>query len=240
MSVIDTRGIAEVVVVDDGSQDNTAKIVKGIAATASIPVLLFRQDNAGASAARNAGLRASHCSWVTFLDSDDEMLPEAIISKFAHLADCHKSSEVAAVYGSFIRGDTGQNGQFSVTHDQVERDHIGRRGGFPGGAVSYIFRREVLIDVNGFREDLYLFEDFELILRILSSTARLVGCDQPGFYRHYTPNSLSRGTPINVRLRIERKFLCIARQNDLLSYWEIARRSLYNRARNLYFTLSGN
>lgn len=238
-SVIDTEGIAEVIVVDDGSQDNTAKIVEGIAATASIPVYLFKQKNGGASAARNTGLRATQCAWVAFLDSDDEMLPEAIISKVAHLASCHKNSEVAAVYGSFVRGDTGQNGQFSVTHDQVERDGIGRRGGFPGGVHSYVFRRDVLIGVNGFREDLILFEDFELILRMLSSGARMVGCDQPGFLRHYTPNSLSRGTTIDTRLHIERKFLRIAWQDGLLSRQEIARRLLRNLARNLYFTLSG-
>jgi len=64
--------VSEVVVVDDGSKDRTADVVRAI----SDPRLrLITQANAGPSAARNRGWRATTARWVQFLDADDQ-LPE--------------------------------------------------------------------------------------------------------------------------------------------------------------------
>ena len=60
---------AEVVVVDDGSSDDTALATRLGASIVQHPV------NRGLSAARNSGLYATECEWVAFLDSDDEWLP---------------------------------------------------------------------------------------------------------------------------------------------------------------------
>jgi glycosyltransferase involved in cell wall biosynthesis len=61
----------EVIVVDDGSTDNTAQV-----ATQYGPSITYiRQDNAGASAARNRGIAEATGEWIAFLDSDDEWLP---------------------------------------------------------------------------------------------------------------------------------------------------------------------
>lgn len=62
----------EVVVVDDGSRDRTAGVV---AEYDSAPVRYVYQDNAGANAARNRGIEAATGEYVSFLDSDDELLP---------------------------------------------------------------------------------------------------------------------------------------------------------------------
>ena len=237
-SVLATPGIDEVIVVDDGSGDDTAGQVEALANAAPLPVRLLRQENAGAAAARNAGTQAATLDWITFLDADDEMLPGAITGKAAHLATCPGLEGIDAVHGSFVRGDTGATGQFAVTRDHVNPDGIGRTGGLPGGVVSYVFRREALQATDGFRSELTMFEDFELILRFIAQGARVVGCNVPGFYRHYTPNSLSRGTALPQRLRIERQFLAIATRDHLMSGPEIARRRLHNRARQLFHTVT--
>ena len=62
----------EVVVIDDGSTDETAKIA------AAAGVRLARQRNAGISAARNAGLGMARGEFIVFLDADDELLPDAV------------------------------------------------------------------------------------------------------------------------------------------------------------------
>ena len=68
---------SELIVVDDGSTDNTVALIEGC----DPRLKLIRQRNQGTAGARNTGLRASAGSYIAFLDSDDEWLPH-------HLALC--------------------------------------------------------------------------------------------------------------------------------------------------------
>src|SRR5215212_207946 len=83
----------EIVVVDDGSTDDTAEVA------ACYPgVRCVRQDNRGLSAARNNGLRHSEGEYVVFLDADDRLLPEALETGLK----CFEAHpECAYVYGHF-------------------------------------------------------------------------------------------------------------------------------------------
>ncbi|MGE4558772.1 MAG: glycosyltransferase family 2 protein, partial [Desulfobulbus sp.] len=65
----------ELIVVDDGSTDATVAVVEQIAADSPVPLRLLRQENRGAAAARNAGIRAAGGELLAFLDSDDWWLP---------------------------------------------------------------------------------------------------------------------------------------------------------------------
>ncbi len=69
-----SRVADEIIVVDDGSTDNTADIV----AQYESKVKYIYQDNAGASVARNTGIEAATGEWIAFLDADDEWLPEKL------------------------------------------------------------------------------------------------------------------------------------------------------------------
>lgn len=69
--------IKEIIVIDDGSSDNSYEIVKNYANThPELPIILIHQENAGASSARNAGIRYSSGSFIAFLDADDIWAPE--------------------------------------------------------------------------------------------------------------------------------------------------------------------
>src|SRR4051812_33839695 len=81
----------EVIVVDDGSTDDTSEVA------ARYPgVRVIRQKQLGISAARNRGLRESTGSYLVFLDSDDRLLPHALRIGMNYLLD---HSECAFVFG---------------------------------------------------------------------------------------------------------------------------------------------
>src|SRR5690606_15139318 len=69
----------ELIVVDDGSRDDTPQVLAGY--VARYPQLrAIRQDNAGAAAARNHGIRQARGRYALLLDADDELLPDALVA----------------------------------------------------------------------------------------------------------------------------------------------------------------
>lgn len=71
----------EVIVVDDGSTDDTARII----ADYGPKVIYIHQENAGPSVARNTGIEAATSEWIAFLDADDEWLPEKLQLQIEYL-----------------------------------------------------------------------------------------------------------------------------------------------------------
>lgn len=70
----------ELIIVDDGSTDNTAEIVKPFLSDSRIS--LINQANKGVSAARNAGIRVAKGKFITFLDADDYYMPYNLSEKY--------------------------------------------------------------------------------------------------------------------------------------------------------------
>ena len=66
----------EAVFVDDGSRDRSAALIEGAAASFPMPLRLLRQENAGVSAARNAGMAAARGRYLAFVDVDDVLAPD--------------------------------------------------------------------------------------------------------------------------------------------------------------------
>lgn len=236
-SALSTPGVFELIIIDDGSQDDTALIAENIAKTSSCKIQVIRQENNGPSCARNIGLRIARADWVVFLDADDALLPEAVTSKIDHLEKCAHPETVIGIFGTFIRSTTGKHDVFAETFNDSDVNRIGRHGGIPGGCGSYLFRRDDLLSIGGFREDLRIFEDFELILRLKSKGGRIVGCNRPGYTRHYVPGSLTRGASFQTQLHAERRFLRLAWQGRLLNRGEIIKRYKSNFARTVFYSL---
>jgi glycosyl transferase family 2 len=72
----------EIVVVDDGSTDNTSEV-----ASRYPRVRCIRQENRGLAGARNTGIRQSNGGYLVFLDADDRLLPEALEAGLRHLKE---------------------------------------------------------------------------------------------------------------------------------------------------------
>jgi glycosyltransferase involved in cell wall biosynthesis len=151
----------EIIVVNDGSPDNTSEV-----AARYDGVKCIRQRNLGLSTARNTGLKACAGDYIVFLDADDRLLPDTLKTGVDSLS---AGTECAFVYGfcEFIN-DAGSPiptpPHVSIVRDHyrafLQENHIWT----PGAAM---FRRTVLSHVKGFDPSLSRgCEDLDLYLRI--------------------------------------------------------------------------
>ena len=80
--------IKKIIVVNDGSKDNTSSVIKEYSKTASIPVQLVEKTNGGVSSTRNCGMKLVETPWIAFCDADDMWLPNKIENQVKLLNSC--------------------------------------------------------------------------------------------------------------------------------------------------------
>ena len=104
-----TLQVDEIIVVDDGSTDHTADIVRSFA-----NVRLIQQENASPGPARNTGVRASSGDWLAFLDHDDLWLPEKIETQIRMALGHPESVAVLGLVQNFISPDLSADAQARI------------------------------------------------------------------------------------------------------------------------------
>jgi len=171
----------EVVVTDDGSTDDTARIVR------RYPVHYLRQENAGPASARNRGWRAAAGGIICFTDSDCVPAPDWV----SRLVEQYSSEEVAGVGGTYdIVND--DNLLARCTHEEIVQRHLEMpRYVDYLGAFNVSYRRAVLEGVGGFDESYRAAsgEDNDLAYRVKKQGYRLV-FTREARVAHYHPSNL--------------------------------------------------
>jgi GT2 family glycosyltransferase len=168
-----TLTVDEIIVIDDGSTDDTAKAV----ASLGTDVRYLRQDNRGPAAARNLGVDLATGELVAFLDADDEWMPTtaewlcALFSAYpaAVLATgdmCAVDSAGALTEASWFasRGLSAKVAAWDGAPVPNAVAEIVRRN-FVGTSVAMV-RRSDFVALDGFRRDLRYGEDLELWARL--------------------------------------------------------------------------
>lgn len=98
----------EIIVVDDGSTDDTAQIAAGFGP----PVRVLRQANRGPAAARNLGVKDSHGELLAFLDGDDVWLPGKLEAQVRYLV---AHGEAPIVYGDVLYWEPDESGIYPAS-----------------------------------------------------------------------------------------------------------------------------
>jgi len=168
--------VSEIIVVDDGSSDRTSEIARSLGAR------VIRQPNRGVSAARNVGIRAALNEWVAFIDQDDLWAPEKIESQWAAIqlypdvgiVSCHMSwfehdSESGCSLELDLRDalNPKEHDDGSVRYFHRVKDELpfSRMSDY---VSSVLIRRDLLLSVGMFNEDLTQNEDLECFLRVIA------------------------------------------------------------------------
>jgi glycosyltransferase involved in cell wall biosynthesis len=159
----------EVIVVDDGSKDNTQEVLRGYGSR----IRSVYQENAGQMAARNRGIQESRGEIVTFLDSDDLWLPLCVERHVQILQKAPAGVPCSLANGWLHFADGRKMTSFENSH-MVAQYEEGLCLNMPDILASRFvmfcqfiaIRRKALLEAHGFDLDLAYMEDYALPLRL--------------------------------------------------------------------------
>ncbi|MEI2396970.1 glycosyltransferase family 2 protein [Paenibacillus phytohabitans] len=154
--------ILEVIVVNDGSKDNSLKVVQDfIVSNPEFPLFIIDTSNHGVSSARNAGMRAAKGEWIALIDSDDQWLPEKIEIQIKTISDNPGID--------FLGGDINSKGlkilwkSINGLYKASTKDLCLKM--FPQTS-SVIFKRDIFKKIGGYDEKQRYAEDGNYFLKI--------------------------------------------------------------------------
>ena len=219
----------EVIVIDDGSKNDKAELItNNFISQTDIPVIYKKKKNGGPSSARNIGISLAKGEFILFIDSDDELLPSSLEWREEILDSL--GEDYASIFCSrieCIKNKSNTRLEVPETDGKLDVCLVGRKNGIPGQITNYLFRKDILIKINGYDESLKFNEDFDLILRV-AKNKMFRGINKVGFIQHIREDSWSKSDP-HVTFNGVEDFLNNAMNKELLPISEIKQRRKDNR-----------
>jgi len=153
----------ELIIVDDGSTDGSAGIVRSVS---DQRIRLFSQPNGGVSAARNTGVKQAQADWVAFLDADDEYKPN-FLKQVVDFLDRHEQEDLSMVGANYYIEELSC-AAFDPTMESGIYDYFQLFGNqrCPNHSSTTVVNRRKFFEVQGFPEGVRQFEDWILWLKL--------------------------------------------------------------------------
>lgn len=197
----------EIIVVDDGSTDDTAGMIQSYGAK----VKYIYQENVGLAGARNTGIKNATCEWVAFLDGDDEWLPDNLR---LHLEVLKRNPNLVWSAGNFDNFLAGENRRRPYIRPEKGLKLLGGKDYFDdffdaymldatGNANTMIVKRQILHEAGLFRQGLPFAEDTDLWFRMAMQWPQIGFVPEPvAVYHLQRPGSLMDFTQSAKRLEV--------------------------------------
>jgi succinoglycan biosynthesis protein ExoO len=255
-SVLSQKGIVlELILVDDGSTDNTLRIMKRFAAIDSRVNIVENSENIGLSAARNQGMSVASGEWITPLDADD-WYGEGRLTRLLEAGRRHGVDMVAD--DQFLISAAGHKKTKTLlsrrfrgvekiisTVDFLKETRISPFK-MSMGYIKPLLRREFMLDHGlGYNENLHQFIDWELWMQCLLDDARLLIIGTPGYYYVYDiPGSVSKKKParnVALLLEITKRFINVSkRKNKQEALFQLVKRKKQIQRMEAYLRISSD
>lgn len=203
----------ELIVVDDGSTDDSIQAVKEFGD--EINYYSF-SENRGANTARNKGIAESTGEYIAFLDSDDEFPPNHVETMVSELESITRKFGGVFTRSQTFKGEELWNvSQYDgkvVTHDKIIRENV------VGGFSNIMVRRSVFEEVGLLDEEMPAAQDYEFYIRLLKKY-QLKYVQSTYIIRHNRSNQISS----NPRKKRHAHELLLKKHGDVLTNKRIAR-----------------
>ena len=199
----------ELIIVDDGSTDNTESVIRSF--NDDRIKYIRHPTRKGASAARNTGIKASRGKYIAFQDSDDEWFPEKLEKQVNAFENAR--SDVGVVYTGMwrIRKDNSRK-YYPVKEVERKEGYIHEvliKRSLDIATVTAMVRRECFDKMGVFDENLLAFEDYDLWLRI-SKYYPFKCIDEPLVRAFFQEDSITLNVDASVT----------AMERIILKHWE--------------------
>ena len=235
----------EIIVIDDGSTDNSLAIAKKY----SPPVRVFSGPNRGVSSARNWGIAEAVGDWFVFLDADDTLLPASLVKRLETAA----SADADVVLCDYLEGLQTDRG---VIEGDVKRPDMALLRDDPEVAciddvsiptAALMYNKRIVQKIGSFRQDLPIIQDQRFFFDAAYHGARFAYSPHVGARYRISASSLShknralvwRDMLVNTRqieaLWRSRGLLSTKQQCALAKVYDGAARKLFAMSNPDYF-----
>ncbi|MEN8127779.1 MAG: glycosyltransferase family A protein [Planctomycetota bacterium] len=227
-----TRPADEIIVVDDGSADNTAEAVRAF----GDKVILIQQENAGASVARNTGIKAAKGNWIAFLDGDDEWVPEKLELQTAHLK---RSPDLVWMMSNYFNCFCQQDHHKEIRDQGRSRALLAGRefygdyfDAYKAGVVGYtgtmLIRKDVLFEAGLFRPGQPRMNDEDMWFRIAYRYPKVGYLTAPLaiYHRGVAASIVKTHNHPEIVIELIKRHLKLAEQQGRLDAFRLVARSI--------------
>ena len=182
-----TLPASEILVIDDGSSDDTAAVAESFGP----PVRVFRRENAGQAAARTFGAEQAKSEWIAYLDHDDLWEPNKLERQMEEVIRHDADFCYTGRINFSQQGDVLKFGRVFPGYPAEEiRTTLFERDVPYGSAV--LIRRSAILAVGGFRTQYRICDDWDMWLRLYHAGVKFAWCPEPlHLYRIHQGNASS-------------------------------------------------
>ncbi|MCF7954578.1 MAG: glycosyltransferase family 2 protein [Phycisphaerae bacterium] len=227
-----TRQPNEIIVVDDGSTDNTVEVVRSF----GDKVILIKQENSGPGIARNTGIKAAKSEWIAFLDADDELIAERLQLQTEHLKN---NPDLVWATSNYFKCFCDEEHTRTIV-DQGRSENIlsgleyyndyfdSYKAGTCGNMNTMLIRRDVLFEAGLFRPEQIRMDDEDLWFRIAYRHPRIGYLTTPlaVYHRGVTGSLVKTHNQPEVVIELIKRHLVLASEMGRLDVFESVARTI--------------